>query len=114
MASAGVPVEIEEDDELFEIDLDTVNNIISPSHSSDDTYGFFRAAGGTTLLANCLLPITDVSNAIPMGDSNKCSEMSLFAMPPKPTHLETVLQLLLGFGLRRALIDCLEMKITGE
>lgn len=114
MASGVVPpVEIEEDDDLFEIDLEAVNSIISPPNFSDDTCGFFTTAGGATLLANCLLPITDVSNAVPIGDSNE-GEIFLFAMPSEPTHLEKALQLPLGLGLHRALIDCLEMKITSR
>lgn len=111
MASGGVPVDIEEDDELFEIDLEAVNNIVPPSHFSDHTYGFFTAAGGATLLANCLLPIIDVSNAIPMIDSNEC-EIYPFEMLPELTRIEKVFQLSLDFGLRRALVDCLEMEMT--
>ncbi|KGN59122.1 hypothetical protein Csa_001117 [Cucumis sativus] len=113
MASGIDPLEIEEDDDLFEIDLEAVNSIISPPNFSDDTCGFFTTAGDTTLLANCLLPITDVSSAVPVGDSNEC-EIFLFAMPSEPTHLEKALQLPLGFELHRALIDCLEMKITSQ
>ena len=111
MASSGVPVEIEEDDELFEIDLEAVNSIISPRHFCEDTYGFFTATGGAALLANCLLPISDLSNAVPMADSADF-EMFPFATPPEPTRLEKAFQLPLGFGLRQALINRSEMKLS--
>ncbi|XP_022144767.1 uncharacterized protein LOC111014377 [Momordica charantia] len=97
MASGELPVQIEEqDDELFEIDLEAVNSIVPPPHCSDSAYTFFTA--GAALLANCLLPIADVSNAVPMADS-------------EPTRLEKLLLLPPGFGIL-ALIDRSEMKIN--
>ncbi|KAK4345787.1 hypothetical protein RND71_035963 [Anisodus tanguticus] len=55
--------EEEEEEELFEIDLELVNNI-SPPHYNLESY-FTTATSSCTLLANCLLPIADVSSAIP-------------------------------------------------
>ncbi|KAL5716819.1 hypothetical protein ACHQM5_009938 [Ranunculus cassubicifolius] len=51
--------EVDEDDELFEINLELANNI-SPAPKT-----------GNVLLANCLLPVADVSCAVP---ANWCTE----------------------------------------
>lgn len=53
--------EMEGDDELFEIDLEAVNTI-PPPHYCESKF----TSTATTLLANCLLPISDVSSAIPV------------------------------------------------
>lgn len=54
--------EVEEEDEgdLFEINLEIVNEIPPPQ------YYYFTATTNTTLLANCLLPVADVSCAVPI------------------------------------------------
>nr|XP_009800796.1 PREDICTED: uncharacterized protein LOC104246635 [Nicotiana sylvestris] len=51
----------DEEEEFFEIDLEIVNNIPPPHYWES----YFTAATSSTLLANCLLPISDVSCAIP-------------------------------------------------
>ncbi|KAG2686586.1 hypothetical protein I3843_09G012600 [Carya illinoinensis] len=50
-----------EDEDLFEINLEAVNSI-PPPHYWDSYF----TATGNALLANCLLPISDVSGAIPI------------------------------------------------
>ena len=54
--------ELEEEEELFEIDLEAVN-CIPPPHFLESCY--YTSTGNIALLANCLLPISDVSKAIP-------------------------------------------------
>ncbi|KAF5188848.1 hypothetical protein FRX31_021563 [Thalictrum thalictroides] len=51
----------EEDDDLFEINLELVKHIPPPRYREEG----FSPAKTTVLLANCLLPIADVSRAIP-------------------------------------------------
>ncbi|CAL0317045.1 unnamed protein product [Lupinus luteus] len=50
----------EEDEDLFEIDLEAVN-CIPPTHYWDSHY----ISTENALLANCLMPISDISNAVP-------------------------------------------------
>ncbi|PON42455.1 hypothetical protein PanWU01x14_282130 [Parasponia andersonii] len=66
-------VEFDEDD-LFEIDLDAVNSIPPPHYWESGV-----TASGRALLANCLLPISDLSSAVPMV-SRTCSALSLAGM----------------------------------
>ncbi|GMH09932.1 hypothetical protein Nepgr_011773 [Nepenthes gracilis] len=61
-ADDETPTDMEEEEELFEINLEAVNNI-PPPHNCESCV----TATGNALLANCLLPIADVSTAIPMG-----------------------------------------------
>ncbi|KAM3339986.1 hypothetical protein P3S68_029856 [Capsicum galapagoense] len=56
--------EEEEEEEFFEIDLELVNNISTP-HYNWENYFTATTRSNCTLLANCLLPIADVSSAIP-------------------------------------------------
>ncbi|KAF8042898.1 hypothetical protein BT93_A1277 [Corymbia citriodora subsp. variegata] len=57
----------DEEDDLFEIDLDAVDKNPPPSYFWDDASCFAAAAagGGTTRFANCLLPVKEVSSAVP-------------------------------------------------
>ena len=70
-----------EDEELFEINLDQVHNISPVLHHPWETHVTVNAADTTTtttstatapwgvghaLLANCLLPVTDLSCAMPI------------------------------------------------
>ncbi|KAK4281646.1 hypothetical protein QN277_013113 [Acacia crassicarpa] len=55
---------MEEDEDLFEIDLEAVN-AIPPPHYWESYY----TSTGNALLANCLLPISDISVAVPAGSS---------------------------------------------
>ncbi|XP_055808651.1 uncharacterized protein LOC129877194 [Solanum dulcamara] len=58
--------EEEEEEEFFEIDLELVNNYFSASHNYNwESYFTASTSSTCTLLANCLLPIADVSCAIP-------------------------------------------------
>lgn len=52
------------DDDLFEIDLDFLDKIPPPQY-----YEAHLTADGIVLLANCLLPIDDISSAIPIKSS---------------------------------------------
>ncbi|KAL5974654.1 hypothetical protein ACLOJK_031324 [Asimina triloba] len=49
------------DEDLFEIDLEMLNEIPPPTHAEAHPN-----AAGITLLANCLLPAVDVSGAVPI------------------------------------------------
>ncbi|OVA03575.1 hypothetical protein BVC80_1651g82 [Macleaya cordata] len=53
----------EEDEELFEIDFEAANKI-PPSGYWEGCLNL-TTTGNIALLANCLLPISDVSNAVP-------------------------------------------------
>lgn len=55
-------VEMEDEDDLFEIDLEAVNSIPPPRYHWGSR---FTNSPGTALFANCLLPVADVSSAIP-------------------------------------------------
>ena len=59
--AAGIEEE-EEEEELFEINLEAVNIIPPPQYYWES----YVTATSNTLLANCLLPISDVSSAIPI------------------------------------------------
>ena len=50
----------DEEEELFEINLEAVNSIPPPHY-----WEAFFTATSNALLANCLLPISDLSSAIP-------------------------------------------------
>lgn len=50
----------EEEEELFEINLDVVNKIPPPQ------YNYWKTSNKEALLANCLLPISHLSGAVPI------------------------------------------------
>ncbi|KAL7096639.1 hypothetical protein ACP275_10G091400 [Erythranthe tilingii] len=56
--------EDEEEEDLFEINLEIVNNFPPPQYCYWESYFNFTASSNA-LLANCLLPIADVSCAVP-------------------------------------------------
>lgn len=56
----------EEDEDLFEINLEAVNEIFPAPDHYWESYFTAATSKSTVLLANCLLPITDVSKAIPV------------------------------------------------
>ncbi|XP_019158415.1 PREDICTED: uncharacterized protein LOC109155132 isoform X2 [Ipomoea nil] len=58
--------EEDDEDELFEIDLAVVDSLPLPRYCWDDDYSRFTAATSSALLANCLLPISQLSCAVPM------------------------------------------------
>lgn len=59
-----IKVEEDEEEDLFEINLEIVNDIPPPQYEWESY--FTAATSNTVLLANCLLPIADVSCAVPM------------------------------------------------
>ncbi|TYI44533.1 hypothetical protein ES332_A01G244100v1 [Gossypium tomentosum] len=61
----------EGEEELFEINIEAVNSIPPPHY-----WEAFFTATSDALLANCLLPISDLSTAIPMVSSNACTTCS--------------------------------------
>ncbi|KVH90362.1 uncharacterized protein LOC112522191 [Cynara cardunculus var. scolymus] len=56
--------EEEEEEELFEIDLEAVGDLAPPYYWES----YLTATADYTLFANCLVPVADVSSAIPMGN----------------------------------------------
>lgn len=56
--------EDEEEEDLFEINLEIFNKIPPPEYCWESY--FTATTTSNTLLANCLLPIADVSSAVPM------------------------------------------------
>ncbi|KAE8098540.1 hypothetical protein FH972_016593 [Carpinus fangiana] len=83
-----------EDDELFEIDLDAVN-CIPPPHYWDS----YLTSTGNALLANCLLPISEVSGAVPIASEDvsgvvpMISQSYNFVMMSDPMPLSELLRL---------------------
>lgn len=69
----------EDDEDLFEIDLDAVNSIIPQPHNYWEN-NYFISTGGEALLANCLLPISHISSAIPACNN----AVSFLITYPKP------------------------------
>ncbi|KAJ7976110.1 WAT1-related protein [Quillaja saponaria] len=59
--------DMEDEDDLFEINLDAVNCIPPPHY-----WESYFTATGNALLANCLMPISDISSAVPA-----CSAVSM-------------------------------------
>lgn len=55
-------VDIQDDEELFDIDLGVVDNIPPPDYHWDH----FVLSTRSALLANCLLPVSDLSSAVPV------------------------------------------------
>ncbi|KAI4348977.1 hypothetical protein L6164_009636 [Bauhinia variegata] len=53
-------VGMEDDEDLFEIDLEAVNCMPPPQY-----WDSYCTSTGSALLANCLLPISDISSAVP-------------------------------------------------
>ncbi|KAJ4829120.1 hypothetical protein Tsubulata_035896 [Turnera subulata] len=74
-------VGVEEEEELFEINLEAVNSI-PPPHYWESYFTATRSA----LLANCLLPIADVSCAVPASPT-ACNTLSLPLPLPLPQQL---------------------------
>lgn len=94
----GYLTEIEDEEDLFEIDLDAADNMPPPTYYWGS---YFTSNTSTVLFANCLLPIADVSNAIPAAPSPLISNVSLQTKPgrreylsfPEPVPLGKLLQL---------------------
>ncbi|GMY25188.1 POPTR_0004s14990g [Fagus crenata] len=88
MASVVVnPAECEgladmEDDDLFEINLEAVN-CIPPPHYWDSYF----TATGNVLLANCMLPISDISNAVPIQSKDVSNAVPMVSESSKALSL---------------------------
>ncbi|OWM82522.1 uncharacterized protein LOC116208775 [Punica granatum] len=91
--------EMEDEEDLFEIDLEAVNSIPPPKYY----WGSYCAnTTGTALLANCLLPAADISSAVP-ASASVTSVMNASGQPvsgrqgslpvPEPVPLGKLLQL---------------------
>ncbi|KAA8518588.1 hypothetical protein F0562_016062 [Nyssa sinensis] len=74
-SKAGLAADVEEEEELFEINLEVVNNIPPPHY-----WESYFTATSNALLANCLLPIAAVSSAVPMV-TKACEPLPLPGMP---------------------------------
>ncbi|KAB2631740.1 hypothetical protein D8674_009259 [Pyrus ussuriensis x Pyrus communis] len=96
----GLP-DIEDEDDLFEIDLDSVDNIPQTQYYWDSYF----TETGNALLANCLLPVTDISRAIPMVSKalSSSEQTGDVAMIPQAVPLGQLLGLpfLEAFGLHQ-------------
>lgn len=71
-----------EDEDLFEINLEAVNSI-PPPHYWDSYF----TATGNVLLANCLLPISDVSSAVPIVSKDVSSAVPMVYKSSEPLSL---------------------------
>jgi len=78
--------EVEEEEDLFEIDLEAVN-CVSPPRFWESCY---TSTGNIALLANCLLPKSHVSSAVPAVSSAGNTNVVLIA---EPTSLGEYLRL---------------------
>ena len=67
-----VDIKLEEDDDLFEIDLEAVGNLPVPPFYWES----YLTATANTLFANCLVPIADVSSAVPMARNTKSAKQT--------------------------------------
>lgn len=65
----------EEEEELFEINLDVVDKMPALHHSYWEKHTNYTAKSSTSpankfaLLANCVLPVSDLSSAVPMAST---------------------------------------------
>ncbi|KAF7818782.1 uncharacterized protein G2W53_024237 [Senna tora] len=80
-------IAMEEEEDLFEIDLEAVN-ALPPPHYWESYYSCSGSGNGNALLANCLLPISDISVAVPA-----CSSVYLAAAPTTKGNASTILLL---------------------
>lgn len=96
--------DMEDEEELFEINLEAVNSIPPPPPHYWESY-FFTATNGNALLANCLLSIDDLSNAVPMA-SRACNAFSVSGS----SHVLIISERLMGFPS----LGVLEFQFEGE
>jgi hypothetical protein len=91
----------EDDEDLFEIDLEAVNYINPPLYNYLENNHFIST--GEALLANCLLPKSHISSAIPACNNNAVSlarNTNVFVITePKPLGEYLRLPFLGDFGL---------------
>lgn len=97
-SSEDMIANMEDDEDLFEIDLEAVNSIPPPYY-----WDSYVTATGNARMANCLLPISDVSSAVPTV-SKACSALSLVGTAKILTAMEPMpLEKLLGLPFLGAL-----------
>ncbi|CAJ2672693.1 unnamed protein product [Trifolium pratense] len=92
----------EDDEDLFEIDLEAVNYINPPLYNFWENNHFIST--GEALLANCLLPKSHISSAIPACNNNNAVSLArntnVFVITePKPLGEYLRLPFLGDFGL---------------
>lgn len=88
--AAGTSAEEEEEEEFFEIDLEAVSEIpqplywesydVTPAITDNNNNNNVNSSSNNTLLANCLLPVVQVSSAVPSGSSTTAN--ALIPWPP--------------------------------
>ncbi|KAK7355429.1 hypothetical protein VNO80_14684 [Phaseolus coccineus] len=78
--------DLEEEEDLFEIDLEAVN-CVSPPRFWESCY---TSTGNIALFANCLLPKSDVSSAVPVVS---CAGKTSVVLIAEPTSLGEYLRL---------------------
>ncbi|KAF3441678.1 hypothetical protein FNV43_RR15593 [Rhamnella rubrinervis] len=100
-SSGDMIANMEDDEDLFEIDLEAVHSIPPPYY-----WDSYVTATGNARMANCLVPISDVSSAVPMV-SKACDALSLAgtvkiltAMKPMPLEKPLGLPFLGALGLQ--------------
>lgn len=68
--NGGRKEEEEEEEDLFEINLEAVNSFPAPQNYWESYFATTSTTSSSSacgaLMANCLLPISDVSNAVPI------------------------------------------------
>lgn len=97
---------MEEEEDLFEIDLDAVPPITQYYWES---CSYITSTRNIALLANCLMPISHISSAIPAslaGNNNNNNTNVVLVTEPKPLGEYLRLPFLEAFGLK----DDQEMK----
>ncbi|KAM7255067.1 hypothetical protein ACFE04_020308 [Oxalis oulophora] len=91
-------LDIEDDEDLFEIDI-KANIPTPPPDYCWERYFNSKIQTGSALLANCLLPITDLSTAVPTASCNNKKTLTLlpagksnfFMIDKDPTPLRKLL-----------------------
>ncbi|KAI6697854.1 hypothetical protein NL676_017973 [Syzygium grande] len=103
----------DEEDDLFEINLEAVDKTPPPNYFWDDTSCFAATtaaatSGGTTRFANCLLPAEEVSSAIPAKSFDELPGCSSWRL----SFAETSRFLITGAGQSLTLGKLLELPLS--
>ncbi|EMS61177.1 hypothetical protein TRIUR3_26752 [Triticum urartu] len=75
--SHGEMMVTDDDEELFELDITFLRGDNEHGQDRHDTHG--AGDGAHALMANCLLPVSSVSMAVPVTDSNTVSSYYAFS-----------------------------------